>query len=557
MSDLFSFRPEPTGNAFSVQTFGQAAADQTMGALEVIGSEFRAGYRESLGLGTVLRSAEAARGGAPLSEDEYKRSEWYRPAIPYDRRMTADRAAALAAMHDDREYHAYLLEKTPSFAVGTAAYVAGQALDPINYVPILGPAARAAAAARFGVIGGRAIVASADAALNTALAFGVTAPARQRLGDDVSWQAFLADTAGAALIGAAFGGLSGAVERWRTSPDIATLPHAEAAGRALDEAVGALAMGRDVALSPDTVAAVRAFSGDPIIRDRLMSGTAIARVLDEAGAPRLALPDGLTFEAAAIGDRARLERPDLARALDDAQAAQDALAARVGAQRAALDSRTEADALETIDAASAERVRAIDAELSRTIPAARRERLQAERATIISAFPNLAQRARELAIKPEKQLKAEERRLREARQARNRAARAYEEAASGIIARDAALRRAVEAQAPASLFDFQAVRQAAPERLDATPLPARQPDPAVAAVRAQDTPHAPEPAARFRQVAGFDDPAWQPEQDVAAIEGEGRLSDAMRAELAAYELEAQRIEAEAAAIDAMALCATG
>ena len=64
----------------------------------------------------------------------------------------------------------------------------GQALDPINYVPVFCQGAQLAAVARFGSIGGRALMSASEAAINTA-AFGIlTAGVRAKLGDDVSFE---------------------------------------------------------------------------------------------------------------------------------------------------------------------------------------------------------------------------------------------------------------------------------------------------------------------------------------------------------------------------------
>jgi len=144
-----------------------------------------------------------------LTEDQYKASPSYRKDIPYDPGMTEIRAAALASMDDAKKVREFYAQKRPLAAF--LGSMAGQALDPINYVPVGGPLVKAAAIGRFGRIGGEALAASIDAAANTAV-FGLgTANMRAQLGDDVSWQAMISQIATAGLIGAAFGSIHGAI----------------------------------------------------------------------------------------------------------------------------------------------------------------------------------------------------------------------------------------------------------------------------------------------------------------------------------------------------------
>jgi hypothetical protein len=208
--------------------------------------------------------------GTAISEDEFKASPSYRVGVPYDTGMTAERQAALAEMYDIKKAREFYAGKRPITAfIGN---LAGQATDPINYVPFLGPATKAAAVARFGRIGGTALVASADAAINTAVAAGATAGARARFGDDVSWETSVSQIATAALIGGAFGTVAGAMGRradvrqdalvQEAEQRLATLRRTQESRVALNDAVQSLAIDGEVRLSPTSVGIVQRTAAD-------------------------------------------------------------------------------------------------------------------------------------------------------------------------------------------------------------------------------------------------------------------------------------------------------
>jgi hypothetical protein len=192
-----------------------------------------------------------------LTEDQYKASPSYRKDIPYDPGMTETRATALAAMDDARKVREFYAQKRPLAAF--LGSMAGQALDPINYIPVGGPLVKAAALGRFGKIGGEALAAGLDAAANTAV-FGIgTANMRAQLGDDVSWQALISQIATAGLIGSAFGTIHGAIgsrvdARLMSEAEqrLSTLRTTQEARIALNEGIDAIVRGEDVNLSPNS-----------------------------------------------------------------------------------------------------------------------------------------------------------------------------------------------------------------------------------------------------------------------------------------------------------------
>ncbi|MER9176668.1 hypothetical protein NKH72_24205 [Mesorhizobium sp. M0955] len=202
-----------------------------------------------------------------LSEDQYKASASFRKDIPYDAGMTETRAAALAASDDAKKAREHFTSKRPFWAfVGN---LGGQALDPINYIPVAGEVVQAAAVARFGKIGGAALFGAADAAANTA-AFGIgTAGIREKFGDNVSWQSTVSQIATAAMIGSAFGAIGGAVGKRvdarrvaEAESRLATLKTTQEARIALNEGIDALVRGEDIKLSPNSTEPMARVAGE-------------------------------------------------------------------------------------------------------------------------------------------------------------------------------------------------------------------------------------------------------------------------------------------------------
>lgn len=300
----------PTYTGMSRQALFDSAMSQPLSLTSTLVDQGKGGALESFGLGTVLRenqlpmpapSDEAPYGFDPsgldvpagispqdylqgnwvtpdmiakkraemgaLSEDQYKASAFYRKDIPYDPGMTSARAEALASMNDAQKVREFYAQKRP-FAAFLGS-MAGQALDPINYVPVAGEAVKAAAIARAGNIAGHMMVGALDAAANTAI-FGVgTAGARAQFGDDVSWQALVSQVATAGLIGSAFGGIAGALGRRvdaqalsDAEQRLSTLKTTQEARIALNEGIDALSRGEDIKLSPNATDPMARVAGE-------------------------------------------------------------------------------------------------------------------------------------------------------------------------------------------------------------------------------------------------------------------------------------------------------
>lgn len=325
------FRATPSFNTLSPGQMVQDAYAQPMGIGSTFLDQLGGGALESYGLGTFLRgsslpmtaplekqsvytgrtigglqeqrfetdeefSARRKAAGA-MTQDEYIASPYYRNNIPYDAGMTRDRAATLAAWDDAKKVRQFYAEKRP--VTSFFGNLAGQALDPINYIPVAGPLVKGAAAAKFGRVGGAALAGSLDAATNTAVFGLATADARADLGDDVSWQAMTTDIAMAALIGGAFGAVGGVLGRRAdarleaaTKEQLSTLRNVQEARIALNEAIDGLLTEGEVKLSPNAIEPLARVTDEVAPRVAIDS---IARNLEPATFERLDALDR-TFE---------------------------------------------------------------------------------------------------------------------------------------------------------------------------------------------------------------------------------------------------------------------
>lgn len=252
MSELY-----PSGNVMTPDQFMQSAFDQPESGLATFGGAAADAANQTSGLGTVLRSFntpdlawqiqphgrggvtynysssdQVAAQGDTLYQDEaqFKSSPYYRPEIPFEKGMTASRAKALADQKDLSNVREYFGSKRPW--TNFAGALVGSAIDPLNYVPVVDGATGTMAIGRLGKIAGRALVGSADAALNAAAGQVLTAPIRQQFGDDTSWTATMKNAAFAAMAGAVFGGVHGALSKNIHAPvvDGAQAPRPDVAG---------------------------------------------------------------------------------------------------------------------------------------------------------------------------------------------------------------------------------------------------------------------------------------------------------------------------------------
>ena len=182
-----TYRPVSQGEQIA------AAFDQPMNMGATFWDQAKGGVVESFGLGTELRRWQIPEGnlgnlspaerlqrqteGVPnpirdlgelgktlgvipdtpsdvspdLSEDAWKSSPYYRAEIPWDPSMTEARAQALAAWHDTAKTREYFASKRPITAF--LGNIAGQAVDPINYIPLAGQVVKEANLLRMALSG--------------------------------------------------------------------------------------------------------------------------------------------------------------------------------------------------------------------------------------------------------------------------------------------------------------------------------------------------------------------------------------------------------------------
>jgi hypothetical protein len=144
-----------------------------------------------------------------LTKEQFDASPHARPGLEWEEGETEARAAARAAVHDRQAYRDSLVARSdagPLGQVGGFAIGLGTAaLDPTNYIPLIGAASKAAMAARFGRIGGALLMHGTEAAANTALFEPLAAASAQAQGRGYGWEEAGADVLMNALGGAVLG----------------------------------------------------------------------------------------------------------------------------------------------------------------------------------------------------------------------------------------------------------------------------------------------------------------------------------------------------------------
>jgi hypothetical protein len=167
---------------------------------------------QSPGMGVV----GPTEGPAMMPKADWEASPHFRPSLTWDEGMTPARAEALATQHDRLEWNKSLVARSDAGWLGQAAgFVAGLApgvADPTNYIPLLGPAAKAAMVARLGVIGGNVALHGAEAAANTALFEPLTASHAATFGQPYGLTDAATDIALAAVAGMVGGAIHGGLE---------------------------------------------------------------------------------------------------------------------------------------------------------------------------------------------------------------------------------------------------------------------------------------------------------------------------------------------------------
>lgn len=201
------------------------------------------------------------------SEADWRASDAWRPGLEFDPSLSRAAMRTKARIFDENAVRRDVMQRRDAgvvdSALGFGAAMLGTALDPVNFVPIAGPAWRAAQIARFGSIGGRAVVGASEAAVGNALVSPLVLASQARFGDDVGVADVALDVAMGAAIGSLFGAGSGLYARWRgrDATLVARQREQAAAARTLDEAATAIAEGRAPKVDPRLVAEVEKLKG--------------------------------------------------------------------------------------------------------------------------------------------------------------------------------------------------------------------------------------------------------------------------------------------------------
>lgn len=204
-----------------------------------------------------------------MTEEDWKASPDYRAAIPFDGRMTEARAKAKAEIYDADQYRAWLRQNRPwgigTVAAATTATLAGGAIDLSNYIPLFGPAFRAANMTRAAAIMARAGIGALDAGLVTAITEPYIASSRRQFGEDTSFADQILDIALGAATGGIAGSVHGAFERIHLDRLDDTHPaKVQARLQTLGEAADALARDEPLDIGPS-------------FRRSLLSGSTLSR----------------------------------------------------------------------------------------------------------------------------------------------------------------------------------------------------------------------------------------------------------------------------------------
>lgn len=204
-------RPTPLG-----EYLGSIAASTWSGTTS-IGAAI-----DELALPDIIGTRQGPKGGlirtgqglTPLDEDQFKASPDWREGIPWQSGMSAERLKVLARQHDEEAWRRQLQARYQGgFGGRTLGFLTAlgvSAADPLNFIPFIGEGAKAAALARFGGIGGRALVYGAEATAGAALLEPVLWRHYNERGFEYGIGDVAMDLGLSALAGAGIGSLAGA-----------------------------------------------------------------------------------------------------------------------------------------------------------------------------------------------------------------------------------------------------------------------------------------------------------------------------------------------------------
>ena len=154
--------------------------------------------------------------------------------------------------------------------------------------------------------------------------------------------------------------------------------------------------------------AYRALDGRPS-RSDLQGSSAMVRALETPDGVKLVIPEPTAKDLMAdeIMRLSREDSPQVFRRVDEAHARIAELEKAIGDIESSLNARGVADTMDFFDADTANRVRAVEAELSETLPATTRQELERELDMMVESYPAdaLIRREQDYRIGPERQMR--------------------------------------------------------------------------------------------------------------------------------------------------------
>jgi len=151
-------------------------------------------------------------GNVALSATEWRSSNYYRPGLRYQKGMTQYQASLYAQRFDDIEYIKYLNSTSTGFGSGVSKFtgrIAGNFVDPINFIPLSGALYKIGKVGRIGslTLKDGAVIGAAEVGLATLIAEPFVRKNWEMFGDSRT----ITDTLMDVTFGMGFGAAVGAI----------------------------------------------------------------------------------------------------------------------------------------------------------------------------------------------------------------------------------------------------------------------------------------------------------------------------------------------------------
>ncbi|WP_229593469.1 hypothetical protein [Pseudodesulfovibrio sediminis] len=147
-----------------------------------------------------------------IAKEDWPDHEYYREGMEWEDGLTPVAAKYRAEFYDARRSRDAILAKQTiaQKVVGVGVQMGVGLVDPVNYIPIIGPAYKAKAIASMGAIGGRMVVSGLEAGAGSIGANILIGPELKRRGEAITFEDYAWDTVMGTGVGMLFGGAGGA-----------------------------------------------------------------------------------------------------------------------------------------------------------------------------------------------------------------------------------------------------------------------------------------------------------------------------------------------------------